>query len=1215
MATRRLPQLLTAILAIVALRASAQSCPTKAPGGDGEIRYSGTGCASGTNAPCLFGQLVTFSVPPVYTVQACDTVEWDFGDGSGTRTDGIGTWAHMYGRTGQFYLTLTIRNSLGSWIYAVGIGVSNTPGCPLYPPSTVRITYSAQTCATDSANPCRLDDPITFTVAPYFPQYSQLQSCDSATFNFGDGSTVTLPPGTFSTTHTYATPGTYDVSTSVRNDFGTAPAARLFGLPVRNGTVNFQQSYTSTIREGSVGHYRVVRSSGKGAFTVNYATADLSAVAGTHYTAVAGTLSFVDGEDSKTIDIPTIDDTNYNGDRSFALRLSAPTGGYVLVATAGFDVTIIDNDMPTVSFSSATYSTIENAGTTTVTLNRSGDLSKATTVAYEVSNLCCQAAYQAVIPATGQLVFGANETSKTVEVTLFNDDRYYGFRRATIRIAGITGGQAGGSGNATLEVSEDEPVPVISIESASVKEGVAGKITIVPITVSLSGPLAATQFLRTVTSSRSARSGSDYIASSTSFNLPAGTTSFTVNVTVLGDDAVEPDETFAVVMSDTSANINACCSDSSSFTPTSMPVTPGLITIVNDDAAIAPPTQNVARGTVGTILIDLGQGRPQPLTLNVLSSAPGVASVPATITVPPGFARAEIPVTAEDLGDAVITAVLPAAFDGGTLAAAVTVYEGASLVFDTHSLALTAGENRTVRVSAQPPLATPLFVALASLDPSVLEVPASVVIAPGEPATFTVKALKKGETLLKAQLPPQNGAVSLYMPVEVTEAPPAPAILQLLPASGPSAGGTAVNVSGANLTADCTLNFGGAPAVNVAYVNASSLIATTPAHAAGAVDVVLICTGSSSTLQNGFSYVATGASISSVTPSFGSVDGGTYVRISGANFAPGCWPFFGATAARGAAMKSAFEIIATSPPHAAETVDVSVRCGAATDATLMTAFAYTGAAEPSPVITSLDPAVGSAGQSVTIRGARFAASDRVAFDGTAATILAAAPDALTVRIPDLALGKTAVTVTDANGHSSTTGPIFTVLEPIPPQITSAMPSTTRAAGELTLDGNGFRPGYSFAIGDAKAATINMTYKRSVIRVPDVAAGVYRVNVLNAAGQIAAVGPSISVGTTGVVVKSITPGCATSDGNVAVTISGDGFVSGASVTVDGIAAGNVVVVNAQTITATLPAIAPGNPAVAVVNPSGDRGTLTAVLALFSPFDPNVDCAPKRRGVHH
>lgn len=65
-------------------------------------------------------------------------------------------------------------------------------------------------------------------------------------------------------------------------------------------------------------------------FSVKYATANGTAVAGTDYSAVAGTLSFAAGETTKTISIPIFNDGKLEPKESFSLSLSNPSGTHSL---------------------------------------------------------------------------------------------------------------------------------------------------------------------------------------------------------------------------------------------------------------------------------------------------------------------------------------------------------------------------------------------------------------------------------------------------------------------------------------------------------------------------------------------------------------------------------------------------------------------------------------------------------------------------------------------------------------------------------------------------------------------------------------------------------------------------------------------------------------------------------------------------------------------
>ncbi|HEX7486280.1 MAG TPA: IPT/TIG domain-containing protein, partial [Vicinamibacterales bacterium] len=76
------------------------------------------------------------------------------------------------------------------------------------------------------------------------------------------------------------------------------------------------------------------------------------------------------------------------------------------------------------------------------------------------------------------------------------------------------------------------------------------------------------------------------------------------------------------------------------------------------------------------------------------------------------------------------------------------------------------------------------------------------------------------------------------------------------PGRGPVVGGTAVTITGTNFfTEQTAVAAGGAAATSVEVIDATSLTAVTPAHAAGAVDVVVTTPAGTATLPNGFAYV------------------------------------------------------------------------------------------------------------------------------------------------------------------------------------------------------------------------------------------------------------------------------------------------------------------------------------------------------------------------
>jgi lysophospholipase L1-like esterase len=85
--------------------------------------------------------------------------------------------------------------------------------------------------------------------------------------------------------------------------------------------------------------------------------------------------------------------------------------------------------------------------------------------------------------------------------------------------------------------------------------------------------------------------------------------------------------------------------------------------------------------------------------------------------------------------------------------------------------------------------------------------------------------------------------------------PDGPKIETIQPTSGSSAGGTVVEISGANFAPGTTLTIGGVPAVAVTVSSTGTLSAKTGPHASGTADIVVTSpTGVSATLATGFTY-------------------------------------------------------------------------------------------------------------------------------------------------------------------------------------------------------------------------------------------------------------------------------------------------------------------------------------------------------------------------
>ena len=180
----------------------------------------------------------------------------------------------------------------------------------------------------------------------------------------------------------------------------------------------------------------------------------------------------------------------------------------------------------------------------------------------------------------------------------------------------------------------------------------------------------------------------------------------------------------------------------------------------------------------------------------------------------------------------------------------------------------------------------------------------------------------------------------------------APNVTGVSPPAGSTSGGTAVTVSGTGFEGYATLTIGGVNATSVTVVNSTTITATTGAHSAGSVNVVVQNPdGQSATKTNGYTYGTLPApTVTSIFPSFGPTAGGALVTIGGTNFASGATVTLGGSTASVGSL-NATTITATSSAHAAGIVDVVVTNPDTQSGTLASGYTY----RPPAVATKFFP--------------------------------------------------------------------------------------------------------------------------------------------------------------------------------------------------------------------------------------------------------------------
>jgi hypothetical protein len=110
---------------------------------------------------------------------------------------------------------------------------------------------------------------------------------------------------------------------------------------------------------------------------------------------------------------------------------------------------------------------------------------------------------------------------------------------------------------------------------------------------------------------------------------------------------------------------------------------------------------------------------------------------------------------------------------------------------------------------------------------------------------------------------------------------PAPTVSAISPSTGALAGGTPVTITGTGFLTGATVSLGGTAATGVTVVSGTSITATTPANAAGVVDVVVTNTDNQrGTLSGGYTYASSTTGISFVQVKSGVAMSGSSLAVA-----------------------------------------------------------------------------------------------------------------------------------------------------------------------------------------------------------------------------------------------------------------------------------------------------------------------------------------------
>ena len=369
--------------------------------------------------------------------------------------------------------------------------------------------------------------------------------------------------------------------------------------------------------------------------TVDYATANGTAVATNDYVSKTGTVSFGPNEVSKTISITIVQDTIDELDETFTIGLSNPTNAAISDNSA--TVTITDDEgTPTLSIADVSTAD-ESAANLTATVTLSGDSSQTVTVVVTSADGTATSGSD-YTAGTGTLTFNPGVTSQSFTIPILADTIDEENETFTVTLSSPTNAVVSTTaGIGTMTITDDDASPTVSLGDLTAAETAGVKNLVATLSVASERSIT----VDFATSDFTATAGADYTAGTGTITFSPGDTTKNVPVAVLADTIDEQDETVRVTLSNP---VNVTLNDSE-----------GILTITDNDNA---PTLSIAdaiipneNAVVRTTTVSLSAASEKTVTVQY-ATADGTAtaandyiSATGTLSFAPGDTSKTVPVT------------------------------------------------------------------------------------------------------------------------------------------------------------------------------------------------------------------------------------------------------------------------------------------------------------------------------------------------------------------------------------------------------------------------------------------------------------------------------------------------------------------------------------------------------------------------------------------
>jgi uncharacterized delta-60 repeat protein len=252
----------------------------------------------------------------------------------------------------------------------------------------------------------------------------------------------------------------------------TAPSVATVIVQDADAGFSFTRSSSSVLRTAGSTLITVVCSNPNAEpLSVNYATADGTAIAGQDYAATSGTLLFAGGITTNSFPV-TILNSSVMGSRYFTVSLTNPVAPGQIVPPSTQTVTILDA-VAGLAFSNATYSVEKSAGSATITVLRTAFTNSTASVSYTATAGTAVPGLN-FTPVSGTLTFTNGANSQTFDVPISDTTVVQPDLTVLLQLLNPVNGQLAPPDAAVLTIHDGSGSYVIPAGSTLLSEGGAG---------------------------------------------------------------------------------------------------------------------------------------------------------------------------------------------------------------------------------------------------------------------------------------------------------------------------------------------------------------------------------------------------------------------------------------------------------------------------------------------------------------------------------------------------------------------------------------------------------------------------------------------------------------------------------------------------------------------------------------------------------------------